>query len=82
VRANGLTIVESRYFFVWLAMVKWLVARKERVIRPMVKPPEVPAAPGNALALNLTRLEQRLVGDGHPAFGSSAVVVARAPADR
>jgi hypothetical protein len=71
--------VESRYFFVWLAMAKWLVARKERVIPPAVNPPEVPAAPVNALALNLARLEQRLVGDGHPPFGSSAIVVARRP---
>lgn len=79
VGANGLTIVESRYFFVWVAIVKWLVARKERVIRPVVKPPEVPAAPINALALALARLEQRVLGDAHPAFGSSAIVVARAP---
>ena len=74
--SSGLTIVESRYFFVWVAMVKWLVARKERMIRPVVKPPEVPAAPINALALALTRLEQRVLGDAHPAFGSSAIVVA------
>jgi len=78
VRGSGLTIVESRYFFVWVAMVKWLFARKERVIRPEVKPPEVPAAPINALALALTRLEQRVLGDAQPAFGSSAIVVARA----
>ena len=45
VRGSGLAIVESRYFFVWVALVKWLVARKERVIRPVVKPPDVPAAP-------------------------------------
>jgi hypothetical protein len=25
------------------------------------------------------RLEQRILGDGHPPFGSSALVVARAP---
>jgi SAM-dependent methyltransferase len=79
VRASGLTIVESRYCFVWVALGKWLVARKERVIRPVVKPPEVPAAPLNAVALALTRLEQRIVGDTHPPFGSSVVVVARAP---
>lgn len=79
VGASGLTIVESRYFFVWVALVKWLVAGKERVIRPVVKPPEVPASPINGLALALTRLEQRLLGDSHPAFGSSAIVVARAP---
>lgn len=77
VSASGLTIVESRYFFVWLAMVKWLVVRKERLIKPEVKPPKVPAAPINAFVLALSRLEQRILGDGHPAFGSSAIVIAR-----
>lgn len=78
VRESGLEIVESRYFFVWVALVKWLVARKERMIRPQVKPPEVPPRPINAAALALTRLEHRIVGDASPPFGSSAVVVARA----
>jgi SAM-dependent methyltransferase len=78
VRESGLEVIESRYFFVWLALVKWLVARKERMIRPEVKPPEVPIAPLNAAALALTRLEQRIFGDAHPPFGSSAIVVARA----
>jgi SAM-dependent methyltransferase len=79
VRSSGLTVVEGRYLFVWLAAVKWLVARKERVLRPVVTPAEVPAAPINAAALALTRLEQRLVGRAQPPFGSSAIVVARAP---
>ena len=82
VRGSGLTIVESRYFFVWVALVKWLVVRKERVITPVVKPPQVPPGPINALALALTRLEQRVLGDAHPAFGSSAVVIARAASGR
>lgn len=79
VSESGLEIVESRYFFVWVALVKWLVAQKERVIRPVVKPPEVPLAALNAAALALTRLEQGILGDAHPPFGSSAIVVARAP---
>lgn len=78
-RDSGLVIVESRYLFVWLAVVKWAVARKERVIKTLAQPPEVPAASINAAALALTRLEQRLLGDSHPPFGSSAIVVARAP---
>jgi SAM-dependent methyltransferase len=78
IRGSGLAIIESRYFFVWLAMVKWLVVRKERLIRPVVKPPEVPAGVINAMVLALSRLEQFILGDGHPPFGSSAVVVARA----
>lgn len=75
---SGLEIVDSRYFFVWVALVKWLVARKERLIRPVVKAPGLPPAPLNAAALALTRLEQRIVGDAHPPFGSSAIVIARA----
>jgi SAM-dependent methyltransferase len=78
VAESGLEIVESRYFFVWVALVKWLVALKERIITPVVKPPEVPLPQINAAALALTRLEQRLVGDARPPFGSSALVVARA----
>ena len=80
VRDSGMEIVEARYFFVWVALVKWLVARKERMIRPVPKPPKVPLAPLNAVALALTRLEQRIVGDAHPPFGSSAIVIARAKA--
>jgi len=78
-RDSGVEIVESRYFFVWLALAKWLVVLKERVIRTVSRPPEVPAAPLNAAALAVSRLEQRLLGHRHPAFGSSALVVARAP---
>lgn len=79
VREAGMEVVESRYFFVWLALAKWLVVRKERVMRPDPRPPAVPAGPINAAILALTRLEQRVLGDRHPAFGSSAMVVARAP---
>jgi SAM-dependent methyltransferase len=78
VRESGLTVVESRYFFVWVAVVKWLVAQQERVFRPESKPAEVPASPINAAALALTRLEQRILRDARPPFGSSAIVVARA----
>jgi SAM-dependent methyltransferase len=79
VRGSGLEVVESRYFFVWLAVAKWIVAAKERVITTAVTPPEVPPAPINATALAITRLEQRLLGHAHPPFGSSAIVVGRAP---
>ena len=79
IRGSGLEIVESRYFFVWLAVVKWLVAQVEKVSRPSPTPAEVPPAPINAIALAVTRIEQRFTGGSHPAFGSSAMVVARAP---
>ena len=78
----GLEIVESRYFFTWLAMLKWLVARVERLVRPTSKPPTVPFGPFNAAALTVSRIEQRLLGDSHPAFGSSALVVARSSLSR
>jgi SAM-dependent methyltransferase len=79
---SGLSIVESRYFFVWVALVKALVVLKERVAAPVVKPPAIPPEPINALALALTRLEQRMLGDGRPPFGSSAIVIARAASER
>jgi SAM-dependent methyltransferase len=79
VRGSGLEIVESRYFFVWLAMVKWAVALGERVRCVAATPPQLPPAPINAAALAITRLEQRILGEAHPPFGSSAIVVARAP---
>ena len=78
VRGAGLTVVESRYFFVWLAMLKALVALKERVMRPAATPADVPPGPVNAVALALSRFEHFVLGDGHPPFGSSAIVVARA----
>jgi SAM-dependent methyltransferase len=79
IRDSGLEIVESRYFFVWLAVVKWAVVLKERMLPTAAKPAEVPGKPINAAALALTRLEQRLLENAHPPFGSSAIVVARAP---
>jgi SAM-dependent methyltransferase len=82
VRGSGLTVVESRYFFVWVAVVKWVIARTEGIIHRAPKPARVPPAAINAVALGLTRLEQRLLGQGHPPFGSSAIVLARAPFSR
>lgn len=79
VRSAGLEVVESRYFFAALAVAKWGVARAERVLRPVPRPAGLPPAPINALALAVSRLEQRLLGDAHPPFGSSALVIARAP---
>lgn len=79
VRGSGLEVVDARYLFVWLAFAKWLVVIKERVARPAPRPPGVPPAPINGAVLALSRLEQRLLGGAHPPFGSSAIVVARAP---
>ena len=76
---SGLTVVESRYFFVWVAVVKWVIARVERIVRRAVEPARVPPALINSVALAVTRLEQRLWGERHPPLGSSAMIVARAP---
>lgn len=79
VRGCGLEVVESRYLFLWPAVGKWIVARAERLRPSSVRPADVPPASINRAALTLTRLEQRIFGQAHPPFGSSALVVARAP---
>ena len=78
-REGGLEVVDSRYFFAWLAVPKWILARAERLLKPVPAPPEVPWAPINAMALGLSRVEQALLGGSHPPFGSSLLLVARAP---
>ncbi|MDH5234927.1 MAG: class I SAM-dependent methyltransferase [Gemmatimonadota bacterium] len=80
VRGSGLTVLRSRYFFVWLAVLKWIVVRKERLFGAKPEPAAVPWAPVNAIAHALARAEQAVIGDAEPPFGSSVIVVARAPA--
>ncbi len=75
----GLRIVESRYLFVWLAILKALVALKERILAPVPRPPTIPWRPINQFLFHASRVEQRLCGTRHPLFGSSALVVARKP---
>jgi len=78
VRQAGLQVEHARYFFHWLAPLKLLVAARERI-----RPPRGTAAtmipPGliNGLLTRLTRVEQRLLRDHAPPFGSSLLVVAR-----
>lgn len=73
-----LEIVESRYLFTWLAFAKWLTAAKETMLGGKSKPEDVPAPWLNKLVLSLCRTEQSVLGNLHPPFGSSAIVVARA----
>lgn len=77
VRASGLVVTDTRYFFVWLAGLKCGVRLKERLFSSPPRAPEVPWGPWNAFLLGAARLEQRLIRDARPPFGSSALVVAR-----
>lgn len=79
VRDAGLEVRDSRYFFTWLAFVKWAVSLKERWMHQDVAPPTVPPAMLNRLLLTTCRLEQRLFGTLRLPIGSSALVVASAP---
>jgi SAM-dependent methyltransferase len=78
VREAGMEVSESRYFFIWLAFVKWAVAMTERLTHPEASPASVPSKPVNRLLLAVCRGEQRLVMNWRPPIGSSALVVGRA----
>lgn len=80
VASHGLEVVHARYFFVLLAGAKLLVRGLEKVRRPMLRPPAVPGAPLNAALELVCRAEQAVLGRHEPWFGSSLLVVARAPA--
>lgn len=82
VEGAGFEVVESRYLFSWLAPVKLAVALAERLVPRTPRPARVPPAPLNAIALWCCRLEQRAIASIRPPFGSSAIVVARAPLSR
>ena len=79
VSENGLAVEHSRYFFVWLAVLKWIVVRKERLLGAATEPATVPWGPVNAATHALCRAEQFLLGDSPTPFGSSVLIVARAP---
>jgi len=79
VRADGLEVIESRYFFTWVAIAKWFVTRAERIVRRKPQSPRVPAAPLNAMLLSVSRAEHALLRAIKPPFGSSAIVIARKP---
>ncbi len=79
VAGHGLEVVHSRYFFVLLAGVKLLVRALERLHRPHLRRPGVPVAPVNAALELACRAEQAVLGRHAPWFGSSLLLVARAP---
>jgi SAM-dependent methyltransferase len=76
---SGLKPIDARYFFAWLALAKWAVSIKERLTREDTTPPHVPRATVNQAMLALCRAEQRVLRRMPPPFGSSALIVARAP---
>jgi SAM-dependent methyltransferase len=80
IRQCGLEVQRASYFFGALAMAKWCVARAEGLLpRRQPRVPRVPVPVINRLALAAVRLEQRLTGDRALPFGSSLLLVARAP---
>lgn len=79
VRAHGFVVMQARYFMVALAIAKWFVRGLERARRPPPRIPRVPAAAVNAGLQLICRVEQALVGRSAPWFGSSLLLVARAP---
>ncbi|MHB1310887.1 MAG: class I SAM-dependent methyltransferase [Gemmatimonadaceae bacterium] len=79
VAAHGLDVVHARYFFVLLAGAKLLVRALERIRRSPPGAPGVPAGPVNAALEFTCRAEQAVLGRHAPWFGSSLLLVARAP---
>jgi len=80
VASHGFEVVHARYFFVLLAGAKLVVRAIERVLRPPLRLPGVPVAPVNAAMELACRAEQAVLGRHAPWFGSSLLLVARAPA--
>ena len=78
ISAHQFEIVDARYFFVLLAVAKFGVRGLEALLRSKPSPPGVPAGPVNAVLTALCRAEQSVLGERHPWFGSSLLVVARA----
>jgi SAM-dependent methyltransferase len=77
VAGSGLQVTDARYFFTGLALLKWLVVQKERIVPADPKPPSVPLAPVNALLLGAACIEQAILGNSRPPFGSSVLIVGR-----
>jgi 2-polyprenyl-3-methyl-5-hydroxy-6-metoxy-1,4-benzoquinol methylase len=68
---SGWNLVESEYFFHWLAPLKLLVKLKERLVPGNPEVESLPPRPINAAALAVSLAEQRLLsGFGIP-FGTS-----------
>ena len=68
---GGWRPTEMTYFFHWLAPLKLLVRLKERVLATRPRVETVPVPPFNALAYQVSVLEQKLLAPLHLPFGTS-----------
>jgi SAM-dependent methyltransferase len=78
-RNGGFEVVESRYFFVWVAVAKLVTRFKERVFAGEPVPPSLPPPAINAALAALSRLDLSLGRRGALPFGSSLLAIARRP---
>ena len=74
----GLRIVESRYFFHWVAGAKIATRIKESLIPGNPVSPTVPTSWVNRALYAMSRLEERSLGKLHLPYGSSLLVVGNA----
>jgi 2-polyprenyl-3-methyl-5-hydroxy-6-metoxy-1,4-benzoquinol methylase len=74
VQHAGLNVVNTRYLFQSLTLLKLAVRAKEAVIRPENAVPQVPASPLNAALQAWFRAEHRVAG--WLPFGSSVMAIA------
>jgi SAM-dependent methyltransferase len=70
-------LVESRYFFRWMAPAKLAVRVKEALTGAAPATPRIPPAWLNRLLYGLSRAEERLLGRLPAPFGASLLAVAR-----
>jgi len=77
--AHGFEVRHARYFFVLLAAVKLAVRGVERILGARPRTPQVPAAPINAALRLVCAAEQAVLGRHALWFGSSLLMIARAP---
>lgn len=74
VAESGGTVLQSRYFFQWVAAIKLAAHWKEKVWSSPPRSPRIPRDWLNRLFYRISRAEQRLGADRLP-FGSSLIAV-------
>ena len=61
VREAGFDTIESRYFFHWMVLPKWVVRQAERVLGARVHRPGIPPSFVNGVLHGFSRIERRLL---------------------